>query len=174
MYGRTPRAGVPVAFEVANALNAPLDVFVVRKLGVPEHEELAMGATASGKIRVLSKEIINALAIPTRLIEHVTSTEQREVQRRERRYRPMKTPPVLEDKTVILGYDGLATGSTMRAAVLALRQRNRRALSLPFQSLQLRPVMNLKTKLMRSCALGMPEPFFSVSQCTVNFHRQAM
>ncbi len=116
-----PRGGVPVAAEVAAALHAPLDVFLVRKLGVPGHEELAMGAIASGGVRVLDQQIIHELGIPEPAIEAVEAIEQRELQRRERLYRGTRTTPAMAGKTVILVDDGLATGSTMRAAVAALR-----------------------------------------------------
>jgi len=117
-----PRGGVPVAYEVARALEAPLDVFVVRKLGVPGHEELAMGAIASGGVCVLNDEVVQALRIPRRVIEAVAARELRELQRRERSYRRNRPAPAVSGRTVILVDDGLATGSTMRAAVAALRR----------------------------------------------------
>jgi predicted phosphoribosyltransferase len=116
-----PRGGVPVAFEVARALNAPLDVFIVRKLGVPGHEEYAMGAIASGGVRVLNPQAAG-LGIPQHALESVAAREQSELERRERLYRGDRPPPVLEDHVVILVDDGLATGSTMRAAVTAVQQ----------------------------------------------------
>jgi len=116
-----PRGGVPVGFEVAHALNAPLDVFVVRKLGVPGHEELAMGAIASGGIRVLDPETVRTFGISPEVIEQITSSELRELARRERMYRQDRPPPEFEGQTIILVDDGLATGSTMLAAVRALR-----------------------------------------------------
>ena len=118
-----PRGGVPVGFEVARALHAPLDVFVVRKLGVPGHEELAMGAIASGGILVLEPEVIEHLAIPPDVISEVAAREERERLRREWEYRGERPEPELRGRTVILVDDGLATGSTMRAAVKALRKR---------------------------------------------------
>jgi erythromycin esterase-like protein/predicted phosphoribosyltransferase len=117
-----PRGGVPVAYEVARALDAPLDVFVVRKLGVPGHEELAMGALATGGVRVLN-EVVQHLGIPSTLIEAVTNHELTELERRERLYRGNRPPLDVRNRTVILVDDGLATGSTMRAAVRALRQQ---------------------------------------------------
>jgi predicted phosphoribosyltransferase len=119
-----PRGGVPVAFEVARALRAPLDLFLVRKLGVPGQEELAMGAIATGGVRVLNDEVVRVLGIPEEAIEDVTREELMELQRRERAYRGDKPSPDVRDRTVILVDDGLATGSTMRAAVAALRQQN--------------------------------------------------
>jgi putative phosphoribosyl transferase len=118
-----PRGGVPVAFEVAKALDAPLDVFLVRKLGLPDHEELAMGAIATGGVIVLNSEVVDMLRIPDRVIEAVAAAEQRELERRERRYRGDRPPPDVRGKAVILVDDGLATGSTMRAAANALRDQ---------------------------------------------------
>jgi putative phosphoribosyl transferase len=116
-----PRGGVPVAYEVAKALKAPLDVFLVRKLGVPGHEELAMGAIASGGVRVLNEDLVDYLRIPDGVIDAVAAVEQRELERRERAYRDDRPPPEVKDSIVILVDDGLATGSTMRAAAAALR-----------------------------------------------------
>lgn len=119
-----PRGGVPVAYEVARALNAPLDVFVVRKLGLPEFEECAMGAIASGGMRVLDEELISRLKIPRDLVDEITAIEFTELERRERLYRGTRTPVNVTGRTVIIVDDGLATGSTMRAAVRALRKKN--------------------------------------------------
>src|SRR5205823_5209850 len=118
-----PRGGVPVAFEVAQRLRAPLDVFVVRKLGVPWHEELAMGAIATGGVLVVNDSVVNALGIDADVITAVAAREQRELERRERAYRGDRAPPEVRGRTVILIDDGLATGSTMRAAVAALRKQ---------------------------------------------------
>jgi putative phosphoribosyl transferase len=117
-----PRGGVPVAFEVAKALRAPLDVFVVRKLGVPGHEEYAMGAIATGGVRVLDERVVRAAGVTRADLDAVTAAEQRELERRERQYRGDRPPPDVAGRTVILVDDGLATGSTMRAAVAALRE----------------------------------------------------
>ena len=117
-----PRGGVPVAYEVAHALNAPLDVFLVRKLGVPGNEEVAMGAIASGKVRVMDQSLIEALGIPDEWIEQVAAREERELERREKVYRDSSPPLDVKDRTVIIVDDGLATGSTMRAAVKALKK----------------------------------------------------
>jgi len=117
-----PRGGVPVAFEIARKLDAPLDVFVVRKLGVPGYEELAMGAIASGGVRVLNDELVQALDIPDRVIEAVTARELRELKWREQTYRGEQPRPEVRGRTVILVDDGIATGSTMLAAVHALRR----------------------------------------------------
>jgi putative phosphoribosyl transferase len=118
-----PRGGVPVAYEVAQALRVSLDVFVVRKLGVPGFEELAVGAIASGGVRVLNEDVVRALPNASETIESVTQREAAEVQRREQKYRDGRPAPELRNRTVILIDDGLATGATMRAAVKALRQR---------------------------------------------------
>src|SRR5213083_3453673 len=118
-----PRGGVPVAYEVAKRLHAPLDVFIVRKLGVPGFEELAAGAIASGGVRVLNEDVIRAIPYADEAIEAVTVKETAELERREHIYREGRPPPELRDRIVILVDDGLATGATMRAAVKALRQR---------------------------------------------------
>jgi putative phosphoribosyl transferase len=118
-----PRGGVPVAYEVARALRVPLDVFIVRKLGVPGFEELAVGAIASGGVRVLNEEVANALPNRDEIIEAVTAKETAELERREQEYRDGRPSPDLQGKTAILIDDGLATGATMRAAVKALRKR---------------------------------------------------
>src|SRR5437868_1619582 len=118
-----PRGGVPVAFEVARILAVPLDVFVVRKLGLPGQEELAMGAIASGGVRVLNQELVRSLEISRELIDRVAEEEQSELERRERAYRDGRPPMDVPGRTVILVDDGLATGSSMRVAALALRQK---------------------------------------------------
>jgi putative phosphoribosyl transferase len=118
-----PRGGVPVGFEVAQALHAPLDIFLVRKLGVPGQEELAMGAIASGGMRVINPDIVRSLGIPAEMVEVATHREEAELARREQAYRGNRSFPRIEGKTVILVDDGLATGASMYAAVLALRQK---------------------------------------------------
>jgi putative phosphoribosyl transferase len=118
-----PRGGVPVASEVARALGAPLDVFLVRKLGVPGHEELALGAIASGGVRLLNADVVRGLRIPPAVIDQVAATERAELDRREREYRGNRPAPDVRGKTVILVDDGLATGVSMHAAVAALRQQ---------------------------------------------------
>jgi predicted phosphoribosyltransferase len=117
-----PRGGVPVGFEIARALSAPLDVFLVRKLGLPGQQELAMGAIATGGVRVLNRDVVAYLAIPQKIIDAVTRQEQQELERRERLYRGDRPAPELRGMTVILVDDGLATGSTMRAAIAALKK----------------------------------------------------
>lgn len=119
-----PRGGVPVGYEVARVIGAPMDVFIVRKLGVPGHEELAMGAIASGGIRVMNDDVLRYVPVSKKAIEAVSARELVELARRERSYRGSKPPLDIRGKTVIVVDDGLATGSTMRAAVRALRQKN--------------------------------------------------
>jgi len=118
-----PRGGVPVGYEVARALEAPLDVFLVRKLGVPGHEELAMGAIASGGVRVVNEDVARMLGLREDVLDAVAAREQQELQRREQLYRDDRPPADVRGRTVILVDDGLATGSTMRAAVAALRRK---------------------------------------------------
>jgi putative phosphoribosyl transferase len=116
-----PRGGVPVAFEVARALDAPLDVFVVRKLGLPGHPEFAMGAIASGGVRVLNDEVVRLYRIPEQAVEAIARDERHELERRERAFRSQRPPLDVGGRTVVLVDDGLATGSTMKAAVEAVR-----------------------------------------------------
>jgi predicted phosphoribosyltransferase len=164
-----PRGGVPVGHEVARALHAPMDVFIVRKLGVPGHEELAMGAVATGGVRVLNDQVVQGLGIPDYVIDAVAHWEQQELARRERLYRGQRPPPDVRGKTVILVDDGLATGSTMLAAVRALRQLG------PAQIVVAVPVASRDTcELLKSevdevvCAVT-PEPFYAVGLWYRNF-----
>lgn len=117
-----PRGGVPVAYEVAESLHAPLDVFIVRKIGMPGHEEFAIGAIASGGTRVMNEDMVERYRVPEAAIEAVAEKEQRELERRERAYRDDRPPLDLTGKTVLLVDDGLATGASMHAAVQAVRQ----------------------------------------------------
>jgi putative phosphoribosyl transferase len=164
-----PRGGVPVAFEIAAALHAPLDVFVVRKLGLPWQEELAMGALASGGVRVLDEDLIRVARVSDEDIRRVTAAEQAELDRRERRYRGDRAFPDLTSKTVILVDDGLATGSTMRAAVAALRKEQ------PANVIVAVPVAAPETcNAFRDIADDIicaetPEPFYAVGLWYENF-----
>ena len=115
-----PRGGVPVAYEVARFIKAPLDIMLVRKLGVPGHEELAMGAIASGGVQVVNRSVVDSLAIPDKLIDSVAREEQKELERREQAYRSGRPRAEIRGRTVILIDDGLATGASMQAAVDAL------------------------------------------------------
>lgn len=157
-----PRGGVPVAFEVAHALGAPLDVFIVRKLGVPGHEEYAMGAIASGGVRVLNDEVVSAMRIPPHMIEAVARRELQELERREREYRGDRPPPDVHGKTVILVDDGLATGASMHAAVKALRQMQpgRLVVAVPTGSPQTCEQLRSEADEV-ICAIE-PEPFHAV------------
>jgi len=157
-----PRGGVPVAFEVARLLHAPLDVFLVRKLGVPGHEELAMGALASGGARVLNEEVVSGLHISEEVIATVAAREQEELARRERAYRGDRPAPEVRDRTVILVDDGLATGSTMRAAIAALRQKHpaRIVVAVPVGAHD--TCAELQTEADEAVCARMPEPFHAV------------
>src|SRR5687767_9539444 len=121
-----PRGGVPIGYEVARALGAPLDVFIVRKLGVPGHEELAMGAIASGGVRVINEDVLRYVTVSSQTIDAVAAREEKELERREKSYRGGKPPLDVTGQRVIIVDDGLATGATMRAAVQALRKMNAR------------------------------------------------
>src|SRR5579863_800947 len=157
-----PRGGVPVAREVARVLHAALDVFLVRKLGTPGQEELAMGAIASGGIRVLNDEVVESLHIPPGVIDSVTTTELRELARRERLYWGGRPPLHVAGHTVILVDDGLATGSTMRAAVAALRQAKplRIVVAVPIAAAP--TCRDLRKEADELVCLHTPEPFYSV------------
>ena len=157
-----PRGGVPVAYEIAVALDAPLDVFLVRKLGVPGHEELAMGAIATGGVRVLNDEVISSLRIPSHALASVTAREQQELQRREHAYRDDRPAPEVAGKTVILVDDGIATGSTVRAAIAALRQLGPRrvVVAVPVAAPSVCQALAREVDSM-VCAIT-PEPFYAV------------
>jgi putative phosphoribosyl transferase len=157
-----PRGGVPVAFEVAKALNLPLDICIVRKLGVPGHKELAMGAIASGGVRVLNYDVVSWLGISSKTIDEVAARELRELQRRDRAYRGDRPPRDVRDRTVILVDDGVATGSTMRAAIAVLKSQQ------PQQMIVAVPVAPLKTRneiqaeVDKLVCLMTPEPFYAI------------
>jgi erythromycin esterase-like protein/predicted phosphoribosyltransferase len=157
-----PRGGVPVAYEVARALGAPLDVFLVRKLGVPGHEELAMGAVATGGVRVLNDQVVHALHIPDYVIDAVAAQEQQELARRERLYRGGRPPPDVRGRTVILVDDGLATGATMHAAIKALRllQPDRLVVAVPTAAPEACEALRAEVDEV-ICAIT-PEPFYAV------------
>lgn len=164
-----PRGGVPVAYEVARALGAPLDVFVVRKLGVPGYEELAMGAVATGGVCVLSHQLIERLGIPEQMIDAVAARERQELARREHLYRGGRPPPDVRGRTVILVDDGLATGATMHAAIEALRQQNpaRIVVAVPVASPDTCEEMETKADDV-ICAMT-PEPFHAVGRWYQDF-----
>lgn len=164
-----PRGGVPVAYEVARALGAPLDLFLVRKLGVPGHEELAFGALATGGSRVYNDALLCELALPPDLIEAVAAREARELARRERAYRGDRPPPEVRDRVVILVDDGLATGATMRAAVAAVRGQDpaRLVVAVPVGAPSVCALLRAEADEV-VCA-AMPEPFYAVGQWYEDF-----
>ena len=158
-----PRGGLPVAYEVARKLHAPLDVFVVRKLGVPGHEELAMGAIASGGVRVLNQDVLSYIRIPDVVIDEVAAAELRELQRREQLYRGTRPALDVRGRTVIIVDDGLATGSTMRAAVKALRQQQPKKIvvAVPVGARETCDSFKNEVDTVAVCAIT-PEPFNAV------------
>lgn len=164
-----PRGGVPVAFEVARTLNVPLDVLVLRKLGVPGHEELGFGAIASGGIRALNREIVEALQIPPRDIELVTEREAKELKRREDAYRRGRRALDVKGRTVILVDDGIATGSGMRAAVDALRQMKPAKIVIAVPVAPAATCDRLRDEVDDLVCLATPEPFYGVGQFYYDF-----
>ncbi len=157
-----PRGGVPVAFEVAKALRAPLDVFVVRKLGTPGQRELAMGAIATGGVRVLNEEVVQGLRISSDVIDRATVDEQQELKRREFAYRGSYSEPEVRGKTVILIDDGVATGSTMRAAIRALKAQEPARLIVAVPTAAGSTYRELRPAVDEFVALATPEPFYAV------------
>src|SRR6185436_10645276 len=166
-----PRGGVPVAYEVASALGAPLDVFLVRKLGTPGHRELAMGAIASGGVRVVNEDVVQWYGISEAAIDRIAREEQEELERRERAYRDDRPAPDLTHKIVVLIDDGLATGSTMRAAVKAVRARHpaRVVIAVPVGAPQ--TCAELAVSADEVICARMPEPFSAVGQWYLNFEQ---
>ena len=167
-----PRGGIPVAYEVAQKLHAPLDVFTVRKLGVPGHEELAMGAIASGGVRVLNHDVLSYIRIPDEEIDRVAANELRELERRERLYRGARPPLEVRDLIVIVVDDGLATGSTMRAAVKALRQKGPKQIvvAAPVGARETCDSFKDEVDVVCVCALR-PEPFQAVGLWYADFEQ---
>ena len=165
-----PRGGVPVAYEVAQKLNAPLDLVVVRKLGVPGHEELAMGAIASGGVRLLNQDVLSHLGIPEDIIDLVIESELRELERREREYRKNHPPLKLRNHTVIVVDDGLATGSSMHAAVTAIRQKRPKKIivAVPVGARDTCESFQNEVDTMAICAIT-PDSFQSVGAWYANF-----
>ena len=165
-----PRGGVPVAYEVAHQLNAPLDLLVVRKLGVPGHEELAMGAIASGGVCLLNQDVLSHLGIPQDIIDLVIESEQRELERREREYRQNRPPLKLRGQTVIVVDDGLATGSSMHAAVTAIRQKQPKKIivAVPVGARDTCQSFQNEVDTIAICAIT-PESFQSVGAWYANF-----
>lgn len=157
-----PRGGVPVAYEIAKQLNAPLDICLVRKIGVPDHEELAMGAIASGGIRVLNYDVLNSLGIDHQIVDEVTAKELRELQRRDRVYRGERALPEVKNRTVILVDDGIATGSTMRAAIAILQPQQPQRLVVAVPVAPPSTCKQLQTEVDEVVCLVMPESLYAI------------
>jgi putative phosphoribosyl transferase len=157
-----PRGGVPVAFEIAMSLDAPLDVFVVRKLGLPGHEEFGIGAIASGGVRVVDESVLRAYGVDHETLEQITRRERRELERREHLYRDDRPFPIVQDRVVILVDDGLATGSTMRAAVAALRAEGPREIVVAVPVGALETCSSMARLADDVVCLTTPEPFYAV------------
>ncbi|MGZ6593575.1 MAG: phosphoribosyltransferase [Gaiellaceae bacterium] len=166
-----PRGGVPVAYEVARALHAQLDVFVVRKLGVPGHAELAFGAVASGGVRVLNPDVVAAAGLDQKTIERVTQRELAEVERRERAYRGDRQPPNLRGKIVILVDDGLATGASMRAAAVAARQLGPKKVVVAVPVAADQTCDEFRDDVDEIVCAFTPEPFYAVGLWYENFEQ---
>ncbi len=164
-----PRGGVPVAAEIARILNAPLDVFLVRKLGVPGQEELAMGAIASGGVQVANRDVVEALGLSEDELEAVAAKERVELARREREYRDARPAPEVRDRIVILVDDGLATGSTMRAAVAALREQQPARIVVAVPVAAVSTCNELRAKVEEMVCLATPEPFLAVGLWYADF-----
>ena len=164
-----PRGGVPVAYEVARELNAPLDVFIVRKLGVPGHEELEMGAIATGGVRILHEGIIREFGISQELIDSVSEREQAELDRRNRLYRGDRPAPAIKDRTVVIVDDGLATGSTMKAAIQAVRQQAPRRLIVAVPTAPAETCEQVKETADEVVCAITPDPFLAVGGSYADF-----
>ncbi|MBE9166566.1 phosphoribosyltransferase [Pleurocapsales cyanobacterium LEGE 06147] len=157
-----PRGGVPVAFEIATALNVPLDICIVRKLGVPEHEELAMGAIAMGEVMVLNEEVVKGAQIAKPIIERVAAREKRELARRDRLYRGNRPMPELQGRTVILVDDGIATGSTLKAAIAIVEQQQPKSIVVAVPVAPQSTCNELKEEVDEVVCLMMPEPLRAI------------
>lgn len=168
-----PRGGVPVACELAEALGAPVDLVIVRKLGTPGQEELAMGAIASGGVRVLNQDVIASLGITEHALSQVEARESREIERREHAYRGNRPRPAVEGRCVILVDDGVATGATMRAAIAALRQQKPARIVVAVPVAPPDTVETLKTEADEVACLATPEPFWAIGRWYVEFPQLA-
>lgn len=164
-----PRGGVPVGFEVAKALNVPLDLLLVRKLGVPGQEELAMGAIASGGVRVLNPRVVEMFQPSDEVLDRVTEKASRELERREHVYRDNRPPPAVRGQTVILVDDGLATGSTMRAAITAVRNQEPASLVVAVPVCSSNTCDEIRGLVDRVVCLTAPDSFYAVGQCYQDF-----
>lgn len=158
-----PRGGVPVGYEVAKALDAPLDVMIVRKLGLPGQEELAMGAIASGGVQVINEEVVGLTGVPREVVDRVAAEERRELERRERAYRDERPPPRIAGRTVILVDDGVATGSTLRAAIAALRAQHPSGIVVAVPTAPAAACEQLRREADGVVCVATPEPFFAIS-----------
>lgn len=164
-----PRGGIPVAFEVAAKLEAPLDVFVVRKLGVPGRRELAMGAIATGGVRIVNESVVRRLGIPEEIIEVVAAEEEYELRRRETAYRGDGRPPNLKGKTIILIDDGIATGSTMLAAIGAIQKQHPHQLIVAVPTAPTSAAAEFSPLVDEFVVVMTPEPFFGVGEWYADF-----
>jgi putative phosphoribosyl transferase len=164
-----PRGGVPVAYEVATELKAPLDVFVVRKLGVPWQEELAFGAIASGGVRFLDRPIVESVGVSDKEIEQITERERKELDRRERLYRSGEAPLELKGKTVILVDDGIATGASTQAAITALRQLKPRRIVLAAPVAPASTCKRLRPEVDDLVCLHAPQSFYAIGEFYEDF-----
>ena len=164
-----PRGGVPVAYEVALVLNAPLDIFTVRKLGLPGHEELAMGAIATGGARVINQDIVRTFNIPQGVVEAVAKRELKELERRERAFRGDRVMREIHDKTVILIDDGLATGASMQAAIMGLRAKEPARIVAAVPTAAPETCEAFKQKVDEMVCATTPEPFYGVSRWYEDF-----
>jgi len=159
-----PRGGVPVAYEIGKELGLPIDIFVVRKLGVPGHEELAMGAIASGGVRHINRDVVDQLRIDSETIDAASRREQKEIERRERLYRSQRPSVDVRNKTVILVDDGLATGSTMRAAIAALRQHRPARIVVAVPTAAPQTCSEIADEVDEIICAATPETFYAVGQ----------
>ncbi len=166
-----PRGGVPIGYEIARALDIPLDVYIVRKLGVPGHEELAMGALAADGTYVVDHDLMESLGIDPDALDEVVAREAAELRRRETAYRDDRAEPDIVGKIVILVDDGLATGATMRAAATALRRRNPAAIITAVPVAAGRTCASLRSLVDRVVCVSMPEPFHAVGLYYRNFEQ---
>jgi len=164
-----PRGGVPVAFEIATRLGAPMDVFTVRKLGVPGQEELAMGAIAPGNTLVLNESLVSYLRIPQSIIEGVAAIERKELERRNRLYRGVRPPPEITNRTIVLIDDGLATGSTMRAAIFAVRRQDPKTIIVAVPVAPPSTLAELQREADDVISLLQPDPFDGVGRWYSDF-----
>ena len=166
-----PRGGVPVAYEVALNLRLPMDIFIVRKLGVPGHEELAMGAIASGGVRLLNHDIIESFQISTALVEQISGIERSELDRREATYRDHGPQPAVEGRKVILVDDGLATGATMIAAIMALEQKHVNSIVVAVPVGASATIQKIRAMVSEVVAVSVPQDFKSVGSFYLNFRQ---